>query len=377
MSRENHQHTPERVAAAIPRVEIAPGYTISRILKGGWQLAGGHGVIDRASALDDMARFVDAGITTFDCADIYTGVEELVGQFLRRRSGAPVQVHTKFVPDLDTLATLTKKDVDAAIDRSLARLGVERLDLVQFHWWDYAVRRYVEVARWLDAARRAGKIANLGVTNFDTPRLRELFDAGIPILSNQVQYSVLDRRPALSQVDGPASSDVDGPVPSLAAFCEQAGIQLLCYGGLAGGFVSARYRDQPAPLELPNRSLVKYRLIIDEYGGWARFQALLSTLHEVAMRHDVSIGAVALRWVLDQPRVAGVIVGARHAGHLADLGRVTAVELTAADLDAIAGAQAGASGPTGGVYSLERVPAGVHGSVMRYTLNAASANSVE
>ena len=105
----------------MPRIAITPGYTISRVLKGGWQLAGGHGAIDRATALDDMARFVDAGITTFDCADIYTGVEELIGQFLRgRRTGTPVQVHTKFVPDLDTLATLTRRDVEAAIDRSLA-----------------------------------------------------------------------------------------------------------------------------------------------------------------------------------------------------------------------------------------------------------------
>ena len=115
---------------------------------------------------------------------------------------------------------------------------------------------------------------------------------------------------------------------------------------------------------------MKYRLIIAEYGGWDRFQALLRTLHEIAIRHEASIGAVALRWVLDQPRVAGVIVGARHAGHLDDLRRVPTLVLTPADHDAIAGAQAGAAGPSGGVYNLEREPGGVHGSIMRYTLNA-------
>ena len=136
----------------IPRIEIAPRYSVSRLLKGGWQLAGGHGAIDRAAALNDMARFVDAGITTFDCADIYTGVEALIGEFLRSRRGrVAIQVHTKYVPDLDTLATLTRGDVEAAIDRSLTRLGVECLDLVQFHWWNYAVPRFVEVAGWLDA----------------------------------------------------------------------------------------------------------------------------------------------------------------------------------------------------------------------------------
>lgn len=352
---------------SIPRIEIAPGYTVSRLLKGGWQLAGGHGAIDRAAALDDMARFVDAGITTFDCADIYTGVEELIGAFLRgRRGGVPIQVHTKYVPDLNTLATVTRRDVEAAIDRSLARLGVAQLDLVQFHWWDYAVPRYVEVARWLDDCRRAGKIANLGATNFDTSRLRELIGAGVPLVSHQVQYSVMDMRPALRARSGPATS--------MTALCEEAGIQLLCYGGLAGGFLSDRYLDRPAPAEpLDNRSLVKYRLIIEEFGGWDAFQGLLRALHEVATRHAVTIGTVALRWVLDRPRVAGVIVGARHGRHLAGLQQVPALTLTPADLAAIAAAQAGAAGPSGDVYELERTPGGAHGSIMRYTLNAGPA----
>ena len=348
---------------SIPRIEIAPGYDISCILKGGWQLAGGHGAIDRDAALDDMARFVDAGITTFDCADIYTGVEELIGAFLRgRRAGTPIQVHTKYVPDLNMLPAVTRRDVEAAIDRSLARLGVEQLDLVQFHWWDYSVPRYVEVARWLDDCRRAGKIANLGATNFDTSRLRELIAAGVPLVSHQVQYSVMDRRPA----------------SAMTALCEDAGIQLLCYGGLAGGFLSDRYLDCPAPAEpLDNRSLVKYRLIIEEFGGWHRFQGLLRALHEVATRHGVTIGTVALRWVLERPRVAGVIVGARHGRHLADLQRVAGLSLTSADVEAIASAQASSAGPSGDVYDLERTPGGVHASIMRYTLNAGARGPVE
>lgn len=343
----------------IPRIKLAPGYTISRILKGGWQLAGGHGAIDTAAAIGDMARFADAGITTFDCADIYTGVEELIGQFLRARRGQPpIQVHTKYVPDIDTLATVTRPDVEASIDRSLARLGVEQIDLVQFHWWDFSVRRYVDVAAWLDELRRAGKIAHLGVTNFDTPRLRELLDADISIVSNQVQYSVLDRR----------------PVSAMSTLCAESGIHLLCYGGVAGGFLSGRYLDQPAPTApLENRSLVKYRLIIDEFGGWDRFQALLRVLQTIAEGHGVAPGTVALRWVMDQPRVAGVIVGARHSSHLDDLRRAANLVLKPTDHALIARAQAEAPGPSGEIYELERAPGGVHGSIMRYTLNAATA----
>src|SRR5690606_30233694 len=65
----------------VERFELAPGYTISRLIKGGWHLAGGHGRVDRDQAIADMARFVEAGVTTFDCADHYTGVEALIGDF--------------------------------------------------------------------------------------------------------------------------------------------------------------------------------------------------------------------------------------------------------------------------------------------------------
>ena len=174
-----------------------------------------------------MDRFVDAGITTFDCADIYTGVEALIGEWLKRRrarsDARPVQVHTKYVPDLDRLPTHSRADVTRGIDRSLARLGVDRLDLVQLHWWDYDVPGYVEAAAWLDELRRAGKIRHHRADQLRSDGAsREIVAAGIPIVSHQVQYSVLDRRPA----------------EGMAALCAHHGIGLLCYGALAGGFLS-------------------------------------------------------------------------------------------------------------------------------------------
>jgi aryl-alcohol dehydrogenase-like predicted oxidoreductase len=346
---------------AIPRFALAPGSTISRVLKGGWQLASGHSAVDTSTALDDMDRFVDAGITTFDCADIYTGVESLIGRYLARlrerhgRDGAErVQVHTKYVPDLETLATLSPAHVERAIDRSLQRLGVEQLDLVQLHWWDYRVERVVEVAGWLDRVRQAGRIRQLGLTNFDTAHVEAIGDAGVGVVSHQVQYSVLDPRPA----------------DEMTRLCARAGIGLLCYGALAGGFLSDRYLDQPPPPPpLENRSLVKYRLIIDEFGGWALFQEMLTALHLIARRHGVGIGAVAIRWVLDQPQVAGVIVGARHARHLDAIRAACGITLTDHDRRAIAAVQARAAGPTGDVYALEREPGSPHAAIMRYTLN--------
>jgi aryl-alcohol dehydrogenase-like predicted oxidoreductase len=345
----------------VPRFELAPGYDISRIIKGGWQLAGGHGAVDGDAAVADMSAFVDAGITTFDCADIYTGVEALIGTFLRRlraergaATAAAVQVHTKCVPDRDRLPHLTRDEIRGLVDRSLQRLGVEALDLVQLHWWDYQVPGVVQAAQWLDECRTQGKIRHIGLTNFDTPHVSVIAAAGAPLVSHQVQYSVLDRRPS----------------HGMAALCGTRGIGLLTYGALAGGFLSERWLGQPEPSEpRENRSLVKYHLIIHEFGGWARFQALLGELDRIARRHHTTIGAIAVRWALDQPGVAGVIVGARHAGHLAQTVAAARVTLDDDDRAAIARVQAGAPGPAGDVYDLERVAGGRHAGIMRYNLN--------
>ncbi|MDP6604147.1 MAG: aldo/keto reductase [Rhodospirillales bacterium] len=343
--------------SAVARIRIAPGYEISRLLKGGWQLSGGHGQIVGERALADMAAFVEAGITTFDCADIYTGVEDLIGAF---RSAYPtlagaVQLHTKFVPDLSALATLDRDGIQRIIDRSLARLQVERLDLVQFHWWDWNVPGHVDAALVLDELRRAGKIRHLGVTNYDVVHLRELLDAGVPVGAHQIQYSLLDAR-------------AENGMTALSA---ERGVPILGYGALGGGFLSQAWLGAPAPAPgLANRSLIKYRLIIDEFGGWARFQALLATLDAIAARHGATIAQVAMRWALDRPGVAGVIVGATSARHLADTVGVFALRLTDEDEREIAAATAGRAGPTGDCFGLERNREGPHGRIMKYELNA-------
>ncbi len=120
-------------------VALAPEYEIPRIIVGAWQLSDGHNVERpvKDDVLDAFTKMADAGLTAFDCADIYTGVEELIGEFLRaHRSGgapgqSPIRIHTKFVPDRDALPKITKRYTERIIDRSLRRLGVERLDLVQ------------------------------------------------------------------------------------------------------------------------------------------------------------------------------------------------------------------------------------------------------
>lgn len=340
----------------IPRLALASDYSVSRLIKGGWHLAGGHGAIDPAQATRDMAEFVDAGVTTFDCADIYTGVEELIGRFRREypEHAKRIRVHTKFVPDLDKLATVDRAYVEQIIDRSLARLGQERLDLVQFHWWDYAVPRWVEIALELERLRRAGKIDRIGATNFGTPELRAMVDAGVPVFAHQLQYSVLDDRPEHGMVE----------------YCRANRIALLCYGTVAGGLLSDRWLGRPAPAEpLENRSLVKYRLIVEEFGSWDAFQRLLGVLKAVGDRHGADVATVATRWILDRPGVAAAIVGATNTSHLASHARLGALVLDAADRAAIEAVLATRRGPPGDVYSLERDREGPHGRIMKYTLN--------
>ena len=341
--------------------ESAPGYAITRLIRGGWQLAGGHGTVDRDQAVEDLVGAFDAGVTTFDCADIYTGVEELYGDFRERlrasrgeEAARRLRVHTKFVPDLATLSTIKRADVEAIIDRSLRRLRVEELDLVQLHWWDYEAPRWLEALGWLDDLRRAGKVRLIGGTNFDARHVSDILAAGIGLASMQVQYSVLDRRPASAFAD----------------LCRSRGVALLCYGTVAGGFLSDRWFGAPEPAApLANRSLVKYKLIIEDFGGWALFQDLLRALRGVADRHGADIASIATRLTLDFPGVAAAIVGATSRKHLAANVAAVRLALTDADRAEVEAVSRRSRGPSGDVYALERDRHGRHGSIMKYDLN--------
>lgn len=352
----------------VETADLRPGHRISRVIKGGWQLAGDHGEVRREQAIADMEAFLDAGITTFDCADIYTGVEEMIGHFIadvRNRRGAEVadrvMVHTKLVPDLGRLPDIRPDEVEAIVDRSLKRLQIERIPLVQFYWWDMSIGNAVEALDELKECQKKGKIANLGATNWNTPVMDRFCDAGFDVVSAQVQFSVLDRRPAGAFSDWGARRNV----------------QILAYGTLAGGFLTENWLGKPDPgFAFENRSLVKYRLIIDEFGPWDLFQALLQTLQAIGDKHGVALSSVATRWVLDQPQVAAAIVGARYARHLPKTLEVFGFALDAEDRAKIDAILAQAGGPNGPVYGLEGDRSGRHGRIMKYNLNANPADKV-
>ncbi len=312
---------------AASRLQLTPDLAICRILNGMWQVSGGHGRIDRDRAIEAMFRYHEAGFTSWDLADHYGPAEDLIGEFRRgfaTRYGeerlGEVQAFTKWVP---YPGPMTRAIVERAVDVSLRRMGVNCLDLLQFHWWDYGDGRYLNALKHLTDLREAGKIRHLSLTNFDAEHLQTISEHGIRIVSNQVQYSLVDRRPATR----------------MAAYCAEQGISLLTYGTVLGGLLSERYVNEPEPVrgELATASLQKYKNMIDAWGGWALFQQLLTAVKQIADKHRVGIANVGTRYILNQQVVAGVIVGARLgiAEHIANNTRTFGFDLDDDDRAAI------------------------------------------
>ena len=309
---------------ASSRFRFTADLNICRILNGMWQVSGAHGAIDPARAVEAMFTYHDAGFTSWDLADHYGPAEDLIGEFRRRFATsrgaerlAEIQAFTKWVP---YPGRMTRRAVEDAVGVSRRRMGVDCLDLLQFHWWDYGDAGYLDALKHLADLRDEGQIRHLALTNFDTERLRVIADHGIGVVSNQVQYSLVDRRPETR----------------MAPFCHDHGITFLAYGTLLGGLLSEKYlgRAEPQRSELNTASLQKYKNMIDAWGGWTLFQELLAVLKDIADKHQVGVANVGVRYVLDRPAVAGVIVGARLgiAQHLADNARVFGFALDDGDL---------------------------------------------
>lgn len=264
------------------RTRLGRDLEISRIVTGLWQVA------DReldAGLVEDFARYARAGFDTFDLADHYGPAEEIAGA-LRERATC----FTKWCP-----LPGTEHEARAAVERARARMHCETIDLMQLHCWSFRDRGWMLAMAGLAELQNEGRIRHLGVTNFDTEHLLALLEQEYPIVSNQVCFSLLDRRAA----------------DQMSTLCVQHGVRLLAYGTLAGGFLTDRWLGKPEPTDLPDPSARKYKRFIDAAGGWTVLQTILATLAQIARKHGVAIANVATRWVLEHEAVAAVIVGAR------------------------------------------------------------------
>ena len=308
-------------AARPQRTLLAPGLEISRIVTGLWQVADieRHGTLmDPVQGAAAMAAYARAGFDSFDMADHYGSAEVITGELLSSAASQGVRAFTKWCPPP---GPMTAAVVREGVQRALDRLRVQRIDLLQFHWWTFEHPGYLDAMTELARLREEGLIAHLGLTNFDTAHLRVLLAQGIPIASNQVCCSLLDRR----------------ATQEMQELCLQRGVNLLCYGTLGGGFLSERWLGAQEPAEVGDWSKMKYHRFIHAVGGWQALQGVLRAADGIARKHGVSIANVATRWVLDQPAVAAVIVGARlgEREHRADNLQLFAFALDEADRAAL------------------------------------------
>jgi aryl-alcohol dehydrogenase-like predicted oxidoreductase/enamine deaminase RidA (YjgF/YER057c/UK114 family) len=309
------------------RTTLAPGLEISRVVTGLWQVADMErdgktlDPVQGAAALADYAR---AGFDTFDMADHYGSAEVIAGTLLASVGHPPVRVFTKWCPAPGTMTAVT---VRQGVQRALDRLQTSCIDLLQFHWWTFDDPRYIDAMVELARLKDEGLIAHLGLTNFDTAHLRLLLSEGIPIASNQVCISLLDRR---------ATEDISD-------LCVERGVRLLAYGTLGGGFLSDRWVGANEPAAVNDWSKMKYQRFIQAIGGWDALQDVLRAAQAIARKHGVSVSNVAARWVLEQKAVAAIIVGARlgESEHRADNRKLSEFSLDAEDHATLSKALAG------------------------------------
>ncbi|MDJ0686613.1 MAG: aldo/keto reductase [Alphaproteobacteria bacterium] len=321
-------------------VRLTPDLACSRIVHGLWQVADMEKdgtTLDPAKAAAAMAGIAERGFTAFDMADHYGSAEIIAGRFRRDHDpDGAVKLFTKWCPEPGYLSA---SDIRDGAQRSFDRMGLESIDLLQFHWWRYQHPAYLDCLAELARLKEQGRIKALGLTNFDTDHLHVALAQGIPISTNQVCYSLLDRRAG----------------GRMAALCQAQGVQLLCYGVLAGGFLSDRWLGAPEPTEIADYSKSKYKRFIDQTGGWAAFQTLLRAIRRVADRHEATLSQIAVRWVLDQPAVGAAIVGVRlgETDHSAETARILEIALTdddRAELDKGAAAMTPLAGDCGDEY---------------------------
>lgn len=311
-----------------------------RIVIGCWQLLERYD--NRDQAVRTLKAYADAGFSSFDTADIYGPSESLLGTFAAQTASATPKFFTKYVTQ-DSALTEARR-VNAASRQALGAVP----DLVQFHWWDYSDGRFVDAAKHLVTLKDEGALREVAACNFDTPHLRALVDAGVPIVANQVQYSLLDRRPE----------------NAMLAYAKGRGIRLAAFGTVAGGWLSDRFLGEPQSTQWQGDpqtvSMRMYKSHLDRWsrGDWELFQELLRAMRAVADRHATTVANVAVAWVLYQLGDDGgwVVLGVRDTAHLDEHTRLRDVALDANDVAQIGAVLSKGASPAanGDIWSFER-----------------------
>ncbi len=292
---------------------------------------------DEATSHALMDAYVAAGGNLLDTADVYSAgtSEEIIGRWLASRPAEAAQVvlATKGRFPMGTgpndLGT-SRRHLRTALDDSLRRLGVEHIDLYQMHAWD-ALTPVEETLRFLDDAVSAGKIGYYGFSNYTGWQLTKAVHVArqhgweLPV-TLQPQYNLLVR--GIEHEIVPAALD--------------AGIGLLPWSPLGGGWLSGKYRRDQRPSgatrlgENPERGMEAWEARNAEERTWR----VIDTVAEVADQLGASSSQVALAWLAAQPAVTSVILGVRTLEQLEDNMGAASLALSAEQLDRLTSASA-------------------------------------
>ncbi len=293
---------------------------------------------DEAGSHAQLDRFVEAGGTLVDTADVYSGgaSEEIIGRWLRQRPaavGERIVLATKGrfpVADEPNGLGLSRRHLTRALEASLRRLGVQRVDLYQLHAFD-ALTPMEETFSCLDDLVRAGKIHYVGLSNFTGWQLQRAVDVCqrlhlSPPVSVQPQYNLLVRETEWEVV--PA--------------CQANGLGLLPWSPLGGGWLTGKYSREEAPAgatrlgEDPDRGMEAYGPRSRQERTWR----VVDAVRRVAEGRGSSMAQVALAWLRQRPPVTSVILGARTVEQLEDNLGAADVELSAEEMSLLDDASA-------------------------------------
>ena len=278
---------------------------VSELGLGTWQTVGSALSLDESKALVSTA--LELGINFFDTADVYAdgAAERALGEALRGHSRSRYVVATKCFfpwPGAPEARGLSAKHVNRAVDRSLRNLGLEVIDLMQCHRFDPEVP-LEETCEAMAALVKAGKIRHWGLGRCTAAQLREMTAAasrvGVPPVSDQHFYNLLNR-------------EVE---TEIAPACGELGLGLIVYSALAQGVLTGKYADGQRPAGSraanPAARLSMWDLGADRAPRIARWA-------EFAREQQTSLVSVALGYVLSQPQVASVLIGASSPSQLRD-----------------------------------------------------------
>lgn len=283
---------------------------------GCWQAGGSQwtGTNDEDS-LDAMRAAYESGITAFDTAEAYGGghSEELLGRFIKEVGRENLTIATKVGAN-----SLAADKVKEACDKSLGRLGIERIDLYQIHWpsgsWGGDKVPIEETMGALAKLKDAGKFGALGVSNFDAAQIQEAMQYG-RIDSLQPPYSLFFQPYVQNGTQG---------------FCIENGIGVIPYSPLAQGLVTGKFNMENRPTDnRKGNALFKdptYGIALDA----------TAQIEPIARKYDANTAQLALAWLIAQPGVTSPIVGARTPQQIRDTARAATLQIEKPDLEQIA-----------------------------------------